>query len=299
MEQPLRLWFPGISLPGDLCRTSSHQPCLAMPLAKHVLPLLHWQCALWWYQLRKRDGFNVGSFDLKFGEEKGRPRAHDFLSSAGFLSYSQWLDWCDMWSVWVYSWCVRLCMCIRVACFGALQVLRGCLALIAPDCRSWGSPARGSSWRSGINVLGVGYPFVLDGNKTASRWLESIWYIAVLCAVACPWLQTYSLHLFCNGLNSLGLLWYASWSSVCMVTLLWSNHDWVYSLDIIDGSGFKNVFAGYLWHACSVGPCMHMHGGGCISFFMPSGIWGGFLAHEVRMSFTEKAPASKQLETHC
>lgn len=61
---------------------------------------------------------------------------------------------------------------LRVACYAALQLRPGCLGLIAPDCRSWGTPARGSSWRSGINVLGLGYPFVLQGNLMASRWLD-------------------------------------------------------------------------------------------------------------------------------
>ena len=58
-----------------------------------------------------------------------------------------------------------------MACFAALQLAPGCLGLIAPDCRSWGAPARGSSWRTPINVLGVGYPFVVDGNCMASRKL--------------------------------------------------------------------------------------------------------------------------------
>ena len=42
---------------------------------------------------------------------------------------------------------------------------------MAPDCRSWGSPARGSSWRTGINPCGIGREFVVKGNCMASRIL--------------------------------------------------------------------------------------------------------------------------------
>ena len=79
---------------------------------------------------------------------------------------------------------------LRVACYAALQLRPGCLGLIAPDCRSWGTPARGSSWRSGINVLGLGYPFVLQGNLMASRWLDfkhSTIYIYIY--IYCPTLH--------------------------------------------------------------------------------------------------------------
>ncbi len=59
----------------------------------------------------------------------------------------------------------------RVACFGILKLQAGCMALFAPDCRSWGAPARGTSFRNPCNPNGIGRPFVLDGNKMASRIL--------------------------------------------------------------------------------------------------------------------------------
>ena len=36
--------------------------------------------------MRKKDGFNVGRFDIDVGKDHGRPGAHDFLAPAGFLS---------------------------------------------------------------------------------------------------------------------------------------------------------------------------------------------------------------------
>ena len=63
---------------------------------------------------------------------------------------------------------------LRVACFAALHLAPGCISLIAPDCRSWGAPARGTTWRNWINPLGVGWEFVVQGNKMASRNLACI-----------------------------------------------------------------------------------------------------------------------------
>lgn len=52
-----------------------------------------------------------------------------------------------------------------------LQLSPGCIALFAPDCRSWGCPARGTSFRNGINAHGIGREFVVHGNLMASRSL--------------------------------------------------------------------------------------------------------------------------------
>lgn len=61
---------------------------------------------------------------------------------------------------------------LRVACYGVLKLGPGGLALVAPDCRSWGSPARGTSWRTSINPNGIGRQFVMNGNLMASRTLR-------------------------------------------------------------------------------------------------------------------------------
>ena len=53
-----------------------------------------------------------------------------------------------------------------------LQLAPGCIGLIALDCRSWGTPSRGTSWRTIINVLGLnGRDFVHCANLMASRKL--------------------------------------------------------------------------------------------------------------------------------
>ena len=49
------------------------------------------------------------------------------------------------------------------------QCPRG-LTVFAPDCSSWGTPARGSSYRSYINAEGLeSYDFVKRGNVMVSR----------------------------------------------------------------------------------------------------------------------------------
>lgn len=54
--------------------------------------------------------------------------------------------------------------------------------LFAPDCSSWGIPARGTSMRSFINAEGhTAYEFVSKGNLMVSRKL-SITYVLKLAA---------------------------------------------------------------------------------------------------------------------
>lgn len=38
---------------------------------------------------RKKRGYNVGSYDIKIGEQNGAPTSHDFLTPAGFLPRSE------------------------------------------------------------------------------------------------------------------------------------------------------------------------------------------------------------------
>lgn len=138
----------------------------------------------WVWCLRKRAGFNVGRFDLVLGEEDGHPGAHDFLSPPGFLCYAQHACCPHAFSFMIYT-CEFSCMALRVACFAALQLAPGCLGLIAPDCRSWGTPARGTTFRNWINPMGVGYEFVVQGNRMASRNLACINQLALMHAVLC------------------------------------------------------------------------------------------------------------------
>lgn len=124
----------------------------------------------------------MGHFDLVLGEEDGHPGAHDFLSPPGFLCYTQHACCPHAFSFMIYT-CEFSCMALRVACFAALQLAPGCLGLIAPDCRSWGTPARGTTFRNWINPMGVGYEFVVQGNRMASRNLACINQLALMHAV--------------------------------------------------------------------------------------------------------------------
>ena len=65
----------------------------------------------------------------------------------------------------------RFLLLPRVALYGALMLRAGALMWFAPDCRSWGLPARSSSMRTGLNPLGVGRQFVVSANVMVSRFL--------------------------------------------------------------------------------------------------------------------------------
>lgn len=116
--------------------------------------------------MRKRRGFNVAAYDITYGESS-KGGAHDFLESAGFLSQPQGNT--QMHACMFFG--IPHMHALRVACFGILKLHAGCMSLMAPDCRSWGAPARGTSFRNPLNPNGVGRQFVMDGNKMASRFL--------------------------------------------------------------------------------------------------------------------------------
>lgn len=61
----------------------------------------------------------------------------------------------------------------RLALFSCLMLSPGCLALLGPDCSSWGAPNLGTTMRSGLNnAIGLECrPNVRDGNLTVSRCL--------------------------------------------------------------------------------------------------------------------------------
>lgn len=101
--------------------------------------------------IRKRAGFNTGSIDVCRGG-----RFHDFNSSKGFLPWAQLLH-------------TRLVA--RVALYAALMLKPGCLMHLGPDCRSWGTPARGTTKRTAVNVMGIGRELVYAGNRMVSRCL--------------------------------------------------------------------------------------------------------------------------------
>lgn len=91
----------------------------------------------WWHKC----GFKCASFDFTYGQAKSQGNPMDFNQPSGFL------------------------LCLYVI----MQELPNALNLMAPDCGSWGIPARGTTRRAFHNYLGCSYPFVLSGNLMVAR----------------------------------------------------------------------------------------------------------------------------------
>ena len=64
------------------------------------------------------------------------------------------------------------CSYMRLCLYVIMQELPNALNLMAPDCGSWGIPARGTTRRAFHNYLGCSYPFVLSGNLMVARSLD-------------------------------------------------------------------------------------------------------------------------------
>lgn len=65
----------------------------------------------------------------------------------------------------------------RLALYTVLNQDEHALTLMAPDCGSWGLPARSTSQRSYVNPMGCeSYGFVDRGNIMVSRFLERTLY---------------------------------------------------------------------------------------------------------------------------
>ena len=142
-----------------------------------------------WLWLRKREGFNVASLDIDYGERAGHPRSHNFLRSPGFLSQPK------PGFLQVFAGLAKNFVLgsehalLRAAIYAAMMVAPGCLLHMAPDCRSWGVPARGTSLRSVFNVCGVGREFVAEGNMMAARFPG--------CAILNTYMHGYRLLIAC------------------------------------------------------------------------------------------------------
>ena len=72
------------------------------------------------------------------------------------------------WSQYMYA-----ILSLRLALFSCLMLAPGCLALMGPDCSSWGAPNLGTTLRSELNNSNGFLPRinVLNGNLTVSRLL--------------------------------------------------------------------------------------------------------------------------------
>lgn len=93
----------------------------------------------------------------------------DFNSAAGFLHLAGICGFVfsneKLLSRQVYEAASSARLCIWVV----LQELPNSMNVIAPDCSSWGVPARGTSRRSYHNYQGVPYPFVVSANYMVSK----------------------------------------------------------------------------------------------------------------------------------
>lgn len=93
-----------------------------------------------------------------------RPRAQDFNTPPGFVSYTQ------MWYGKIPSNICCFVVCPRTALFCCLNLHAGCLSLWGPDCRSWSVVARSTTMRNMINnAFGIAVDCVVAGNLMASR----------------------------------------------------------------------------------------------------------------------------------
>ena len=116
----------------------------------------------------KRAGFNFGRFHLEVGKESGCPRAHEFLTDFNFAPTIEPRNAYMITHVATNS-CANVGL-FTAARYAALQLASGCLGLIAPDCPSWASQ-RAIMENVTINALGVGRPFMVDGNCMACKKL--------------------------------------------------------------------------------------------------------------------------------
>ena len=61
----------------------------------------------------------------------------------------------------------------RLCIFVVMQEMPNAMNVLAPDCGSWGIPARGTSRRSYHNYQGAtGFPFVAKGNLMVARLFD-------------------------------------------------------------------------------------------------------------------------------
>ena len=97
------------------------------------------------------------------------------------LSHSLWISVPRLILAKDYSYTPKPCQHPRLALYAILALDKQALTLWAPDCSSWGLPARSTSQRSFINPWGQpAYKFVENGNQMVSRILECTIELATL-----------------------------------------------------------------------------------------------------------------------
>ena len=132
--------------------------------------------------LRHKCGFKCASFDFTYGQAKSQGNPMDFNQPPGFLYLGE-CSGSDQYIYIVYIYIERIlhgpgyfmnlpCSYMRLCLYVIMQELPNALNLMAPDCGSWGIPARGTTRRAFHNYLGCSYPFVLSGNLMVARSLD-------------------------------------------------------------------------------------------------------------------------------
>ena len=141
-------------------------------------------------ELRQKKVYSVATFDIEIH------RSMDFLGSAGFLFLAE-SNHCESQPCigGLGPTVVHLTLSIWVL----LQECPDALNMAGPDCAPWGLPARGTTGRSILNVLGrQDLSFVTDGNRMISRSLDL--YIKTEPCGSCmlrPTAKSFRLVLFC------------------------------------------------------------------------------------------------------
>ena len=112
---------------------------------------------------RSESGYSCARYDRDYNKS-----AMDINSAAGFVFLA-----CVNPTPYPYTWYPVLSPLLRLALILALQLPINGLLLMAPDCSSWGLPARGTSKRSYINVYGrSALKWVRDSGTMVSRSLS-------------------------------------------------------------------------------------------------------------------------------
>lgn len=93
---------------------------------------------------------------------------------------------------------------LRLALFSCLMLAPGCLALMGPDCSSWGAPNLGTTLRSQLNNA-IGFLLrcnVVQGNLTMSRLLVKLHAYMIM---HMPYMNEYLCNLACKLVSKVGI----------------------------------------------------------------------------------------------
>ena len=137
---------------------------------------------------------------------------------------------------------------LRTCLYSILNQDKHALTLFAPDCSSWGLPARSTSGRSYVNPWGnTDYGFVSRGNCMVSRTLVARVQVPCFSGWSC---------VSCSF-------------SAATATILWSNLEVAYYTCIRDGSTWPTESP--MWLGRLIG--LAFHSLGLRSFLLDAALW--------------------------